>query len=116
KKKNMADHTGLVAELKRWCRGEGLEEAKALLVLVPEEVEMAQIEETLETIKCLGTPYQNRMPLGEQFCYRCGENGHFVAMCQNPENQSKVIRKLIQTVKTLKESAGTSTSNATDTD
>uniref|UniRef100_A0A3P8NZ75 CCHC-type domain-containing protein n=1 Tax=Astatotilapia calliptera TaxID=8154 RepID=A0A3P8NZ75_ASTCA len=40
--------------LKRWCRGEGLEEAKALLVLVPEEVEIAQIEETLETIKCLG--------------------------------------------------------------
>uniref|UniRef100_A0A3P9DK43 Uncharacterized protein n=1 Tax=Maylandia zebra TaxID=106582 RepID=A0A3P9DK43_9CICH len=50
----MADHTGLAAELKRWCRGEGLEEAKALLVLVPEEVEIAQIEETLETIKCLG--------------------------------------------------------------
>uniref|UniRef100_A0A3B4FIM6 Uncharacterized protein n=1 Tax=Pundamilia nyererei TaxID=303518 RepID=A0A3B4FIM6_9CICH len=41
-------------ELKSWCRGEGLEEAKALLVLVPEEVEIAQIEETLETIKCLG--------------------------------------------------------------
>uniref|UniRef100_A0A3Q3BUY4 Paraneoplastic antigen Ma-like C-terminal domain-containing protein n=1 Tax=Haplochromis burtoni TaxID=8153 RepID=A0A3Q3BUY4_HAPBU len=37
-----------------WCRGEGLEEAKALLVLVTEEVEIAQIEETLETIKCLG--------------------------------------------------------------
>lgn len=50
----MADHTGLAAELKSWCRGEGLEEAKALLVLVPEEVEIAQIEETLETIKCLG--------------------------------------------------------------
>uniref|UniRef100_A0A8C6KWV7 CCHC-type domain-containing protein n=1 Tax=Nothobranchius furzeri TaxID=105023 RepID=A0A8C6KWV7_NOTFU len=62
------------------------------------------------------TPYQNRTPLGEQFCYRCGENGHFVAKCQNPENQSKVIRKLIQTVKTLKESAATSTRNATDTD
>ncbi|CAI5671484.1 unnamed protein product [Oreochromis niloticus] len=62
------------------------------------------------------TPYQNRTPLGEQFCYRCGENGHFVSKCQNPENQSKVIRKLIQTVKTLKEGAGTSTSNATDTD
>uniref|UniRef100_A0A3B4FMQ1 Uncharacterized protein n=1 Tax=Pundamilia nyererei TaxID=303518 RepID=A0A3B4FMQ1_9CICH len=50
----MADHTELAAELKSWCRGEGLEEAKALLVLVPEEVEIAQIEETLETIKCLG--------------------------------------------------------------
>lgn len=54
--------------------------------------------------------------MDEQFCYRCGEKGHFVAKCQNPENQSKVIRKLIRTVKTLKESLGTSTSNATDTD
>ncbi|CAI5671318.1 unnamed protein product [Oreochromis niloticus] len=73
---------------------------------------VAAVEATSKT----RTPYQNRMPLGEQFCYRCGENGHFAAKCQNPENQSKVIRKLIQTVKTLKESAGTSTSNATDTD
>uniref|UniRef100_A0A672HLD9 Uncharacterized protein n=1 Tax=Salarias fasciatus TaxID=181472 RepID=A0A672HLD9_SALFA len=50
----MADRTELAAELKRWCRGEGLEEAKALMVLVPEDVEVADIEETLHTIKCLG--------------------------------------------------------------
>lgn len=43
----------MVSELQRWCRGEGLDEAHALLVLVPEEVEIAYIEETLETIKCL---------------------------------------------------------------
>ncbi|XP_054916007.1 paraneoplastic antigen Ma2 homolog [Poeciliopsis prolifica] len=50
----MADRSGLTTELKGWCRGEGLEEAKALLVVVPEDVEIAKIEETLETIKCLG--------------------------------------------------------------
>uniref|UniRef100_A0A3Q1EKH9 Uncharacterized protein n=1 Tax=Acanthochromis polyacanthus TaxID=80966 RepID=A0A3Q1EKH9_9TELE len=37
-----------------WCRGEGLDEARALVTVVPENVEIAQIEETLETIKCLG--------------------------------------------------------------
>lgn len=73
---------------------------------------MAAVEANSKT----RTPYQNRTPLDEQFCYRCGEKGHFVAKCQNPENQSKVIRKLIQTVKTLKESSGTLTSNAPDTD
>lgn len=50
----MADRTALIAELKRWCRGEGLDETKALLVMVPEEVETAKIEETVETINCLG--------------------------------------------------------------
>ena len=27
------------------------------------------------------------------FCYRCGENGHFSAKCHNAENQIKVIQK-----------------------
>uniref|UniRef100_A0A3P8RUW1 CCHC-type domain-containing protein n=1 Tax=Amphiprion percula TaxID=161767 RepID=A0A3P8RUW1_AMPPE len=56
------------------------------------------------------TPNRNRQPVDEQFCYRCGEKGHFVAKCRNPENQSKVIRKLIQTVKTIKESPSAATS------
>ncbi|KAK2904105.1 hypothetical protein Q8A73_010762 [Channa argus] len=50
----MADNPDLVSELKRWCKGEGLDEAHGLLVIVPKEVEIACIEETLETIKCLG--------------------------------------------------------------
>ncbi|CAL9702059.1 unnamed protein product [Knipowitschia caucasica] len=50
----MADRTNHVAELKRWCRGEGLEEEKALLVVVPEDVDIATIEETVGTIKCFG--------------------------------------------------------------
>ncbi|XP_028672688.1 paraneoplastic antigen Ma2-like [Erpetoichthys calabaricus] len=50
----MAEKTELVSELKKWCRGEGLSEAHGLLVIVPEDVEIAHIEETLGTIKCLG--------------------------------------------------------------
>uniref|UniRef100_A0A3Q3JSN3 CCHC-type domain-containing protein n=1 Tax=Monopterus albus TaxID=43700 RepID=A0A3Q3JSN3_MONAL len=40
----------------------------------------------------------------KNICYRCGENGHFADKCQNPENQSKVIRSLIQALKLAKES------------
>lgn len=50
----MADNLDLVSELRSWSRGESLDEAHALLVVVPEEVEIAQIEETLQTVKCLG--------------------------------------------------------------
>uniref|UniRef100_A0A8C4S342 Paraneoplastic antigen Ma-like N-terminal domain-containing protein n=1 Tax=Erpetoichthys calabaricus TaxID=27687 RepID=A0A8C4S342_ERPCA len=50
----MAEKTELVSELKKWCRGEGLSEAHGLLVIVPEDVEIAHIEEILGTIKCLG--------------------------------------------------------------
>ncbi|XP_076830977.1 uncharacterized protein LOC143476602 [Brachyhypopomus gauderio] len=35
-------------------------------------------------------------------CYRCGEQGHFANKCQNAENQSKVIQKLIQSLKRAK--------------
>lgn len=37
------------------------------------------------------------------FCYRCGENGHYSAKCQNAENQAKVIQKLIQALKKAKQ-------------
>uniref|UniRef100_A0A8P4G264 Paraneoplastic antigen Ma-like C-terminal domain-containing protein n=1 Tax=Dicentrarchus labrax TaxID=13489 RepID=A0A8P4G264_DICLA len=36
----------------------------------------------------------------ENFCYRCGESGHFAT---NPENQAKVIRKLIHALKVTKD-------------
>ncbi|XP_058494566.1 uncharacterized protein LOC131465683 [Solea solea] len=48
------DKTELVSELKRWCRGEGLDETHALMTIVPEDVEISDVEETLETIKSLG--------------------------------------------------------------
>ncbi|KAK3505930.1 hypothetical protein QTP70_003642 [Hemibagrus guttatus] len=40
----------------------------------------------------------------QHFCYRCGENGHFAVKCQHPEDQSKVIKKLIQALKISKNS------------
>uniref|UniRef100_A0A9J7YAK6 Uncharacterized protein n=1 Tax=Cyprinus carpio carpio TaxID=630221 RepID=A0A9J7YAK6_CYPCA len=47
-------YPGLVDELKGWCRGEMLNEAHALMVIVPEDVEISQIEDTLQSVKCLG--------------------------------------------------------------
>lgn len=32
-------------------------------------------------------------------CYRCGDIGHYFAKCRNTENQSKVIPKLIRSLK-----------------
>uniref|UniRef100_A0A3Q1G6J1 Paraneoplastic antigen Ma1 homolog n=1 Tax=Acanthochromis polyacanthus TaxID=80966 RepID=A0A3Q1G6J1_9TELE len=37
-----------------WSRGEALDESHALLVVVPENTEIGLIEETLQTVKCLG--------------------------------------------------------------
>ncbi|XP_056157408.1 paraneoplastic antigen Ma2 homolog [Lampris incognitus] len=48
------ERTELVPELKSWCRGEGLDETHALMTIVPEEVEISEVEETLQTFKCLG--------------------------------------------------------------
>uniref|UniRef100_A0A8C1WWE4 Uncharacterized protein n=1 Tax=Cyprinus carpio TaxID=7962 RepID=A0A8C1WWE4_CYPCA len=44
----------LVQELKNWCRREELDDAHSLMVLIPEDVANAQIEEALGTIKALG--------------------------------------------------------------
>lgn len=41
-------------ELRGWCRGEALNEDHALMVIVPEDLDVAQVEETMQTIKCLG--------------------------------------------------------------
>ncbi|XP_053274167.1 uncharacterized protein LOC128436464 [Pleuronectes platessa] len=48
------ERTELVSELKRWCRGEGLDETHAIMTIVPEEVEISAVEATLETIKSFG--------------------------------------------------------------
>lgn len=38
----------------------------------------------------------------DNFCYRCGGNGHFATKCQNPEDQTKVIKRLVQALKVSK--------------
>ncbi|XP_056140241.1 paraneoplastic antigen Ma2 homolog [Lampris incognitus] len=48
------ERTELVSELKSWYRGEGLDETHALMTIIPEEVEISEVEETLQTLKCLG--------------------------------------------------------------
>lgn len=47
-------YPGLVDELRGWCRGEMLNEAHALMVIVPEEINITQIEDALQSVKCLG--------------------------------------------------------------
>lgn len=42
-----------------------------------------------------------KVPEGS-FCYRCGENEDYAGKCPNPENQAKVIKKLIQALKLSK--------------
>uniref|UniRef100_A0A8C5E1I7 Paraneoplastic antigen Ma1 homolog n=1 Tax=Gouania willdenowi TaxID=441366 RepID=A0A8C5E1I7_GOUWI len=44
----------LADKLKKWCRGEALHASHALLIVVPEHTEIAVIEDTMQTIKCLG--------------------------------------------------------------
>uniref|UniRef100_A0A671QD07 Uncharacterized protein n=1 Tax=Sinocyclocheilus anshuiensis TaxID=1608454 RepID=A0A671QD07_9TELE len=40
--------------LRVWCKGEALREDHAVMVVIPEDLEITQIEETMQTIKCLG--------------------------------------------------------------
>uniref|UniRef100_A0A672F765 CCHC-type domain-containing protein n=1 Tax=Salarias fasciatus TaxID=181472 RepID=A0A672F765_SALFA len=44
----------LVSELKGWCRGEDVAEAHAVMVLIPDEVNVSAIEDTMHTVKSLG--------------------------------------------------------------
>lgn len=44
------------------------------------------------------------------FCYRCSEIGHFSAKCRNPENQTKVIHKLIRSLRKAKQGEPTTPS------
>lgn len=36
------------------------------------------------------------------FCYRCGGDGHIASKCQEPENPSEVIRKLLRSLRRAK--------------
>ncbi|XP_037833479.1 uncharacterized protein LOC119617377 [Kryptolebias marmoratus] len=39
---------------------------------------------------------------GERFCYRCGEDGHIATQCSSPENEKKVIKRLIASLNKAK--------------
>lgn len=56
-------------------------------------------EATVSTVEAAkpATNFPRRAPKNaeEHFCYRCGEGGHYAGRCTNPENQAKVIKKLI---------------------
>lgn len=45
------------------------------------------------------------------FCYRCGEDGHIATKSANPENSSKVIRRLVQSMQMLQRSQREVTEN-----
>ena len=44
----------LVQELREWCQGESLDEDHAILAVVTKECDVAEIEETLQTVKAWG--------------------------------------------------------------
>lgn len=52
--KRMQTQAVYLNRLKNWCRGETLDQSHALLTVVPENKEIAEIEDTLQTVKCLG--------------------------------------------------------------
>lgn len=54
------------------------------------------------TVMTVNTQNRQGAETEERFCYRCGENGHMAGKCKNPENQSKVIQRLIQALKKAK--------------
>ncbi|XP_065149467.1 paraneoplastic antigen Ma1 homolog [Paramisgurnus dabryanus] len=43
-----------------------------------------------------------RPPQEDFFCYRCGEDGHIATKCQAPENLTKVIQKLVRSLRKAK--------------
>ncbi|KAK0147103.1 hypothetical protein N1851_013560 [Merluccius polli] len=45
---------------------------------------------------------------------KCGESGHFATKCRNPENQTKVIRKLIHALKMTKDKQQSGDSTASE--
>ncbi|KAL6472418.1 hypothetical protein MHYP_G00186060 [Metynnis hypsauchen] len=51
----------------------------------------------------------------DYFCYRCGEDGHIASKCRAPENEKKVIQKLITSLRKLKD-RGTDKADTTESD
>lgn len=53
-KVKMGTQAELVSELKGWCRGETLDEAHVVMIITQEDVSTDTIEETMQSVKCLG--------------------------------------------------------------
>lgn len=68
---------------------------------------------TSPTVMTVNTPDRQGAEAEERFCYRCGENGHMAGRCKNPENQNKVIQRLIQALKKAKTNSPPPTGGAT---
>lgn len=52
------------------------------------------------TVMAVETPSTRQSSDSEdRFCYRCGENGHIAPKCNKPENQNKVIQRLLGVLK-----------------
>uniref|UniRef100_A0A3P9J310 CCHC-type domain-containing protein n=1 Tax=Oryzias latipes TaxID=8090 RepID=A0A3P9J310_ORYLA len=61
--------------------------------MVPETSAKPTSVTAVEVKQKTNPPSRNRQQSDEQFCYRCGEKGHFMAKCRNSENQTKVINQ-----------------------
>ncbi|KAI5615219.1 hypothetical protein C0J50_8776 [Silurus asotus] len=51
---NVASRAELALELKGWCRGEALDETRALMVISPDDVSVSDVEDTLQKVKSWG--------------------------------------------------------------
>ncbi|KAL2093139.1 hypothetical protein ACEWY4_010451 [Coilia grayii] len=51
---------------------------------------------------------------GDFFCYRCGGDGHIASNCQEAENPSEVIRKLLRSLKRVKSEKSLNQTQSTD--
>lgn len=68
--------------------------------------------DTPPTVMQVNTSNRLTTGSGDYICYRCGESGHITGRCKNPENQNKVIQKLIKALKKAKTSNPQSTEAA----
>ncbi|KAK7884084.1 hypothetical protein WMY93_027207 [Mugilogobius chulae] len=67
------------------------------------------------TVMAVNSPVK-KTETEERFCYRCGENGHLAGKCNRPENQNKVIQRLLQALKKAKTGSPQTNSESTSQD
>jgi len=80
----------LINKLKKWCRGEGLDESHTLLTVVPENTEIAVIEETIQTIKCLG-----QVRVGGRICHDTDNEVLVLCECREKVTAENVPQEVV---------------------